>query len=242
MIVATPATTHRAVTEAALRRGVPVFLEKPFTLNRPDALALAELGGARLFVMHVWRYHEGVRLLRQLIESGELGRPTWVRSWRCNWTSPRTDCDPVWTLLPHDLSIFLELLGTLPVPRFAEVESAGGRIVGMLAVLQGECPCTAEVSTRYEDKRRELRVHFERGVATMRTDAPEIQVHTGGASTEGPYGRTVRGEAVPALGRELAAFLHHLEGGPAPRSGMDEALAINAAMLELRRLGGIENE
>ena len=64
VVVATPASTHAEVIDALLPRGIPIFIEKPFTLDLERARRLAAVAAERLFVMHVWRYHPGIEALR----------------------------------------------------------------------------------------------------------------------------------------------------------------------------------
>lgn len=240
IVVATPAATHAELVEALLPSGVPLLVEKPLAVNEADAERLALAAPERIFVGHVWRYHAGVRALAERVAAGQLGRIEWLRSTRANWTSPRNDVDPVWTLAPHDLSIALALLGTLPPPRAAFAERAAGRVVGLLAVLGGAPSLVIEVSTRYADKRRELRVHGSEGVAVLRgADAAELEITRG--APDAPQGRTeryaVRGE--PALRRELRAFLEHLRGGPPPPTDVREGVEVVRSLCALRRLAGI---
>lgn len=244
IIVATPASTHRTVLEQALGRGKPVFSEKPFVLKAEDATALAACGARELLsVMHVWRYHAAVEKLAEVVKTGNLGRPCWIRSWRCNWTSPRTDCDSIWTLLPHDVSIFLEITGSVPTASAAWTELSGDQAVGMLARFEGVCPCIAEVSTRFDSKRREIRVHCEEGVAVMRDDLPEIAVFRGDARTpQLPAAEVISVDPTPALRREIEAFLVHLGGGPRPRSTYRDACSITEAVLAARSRGGLCHE
>jgi predicted dehydrogenase len=59
---------HRAVSEAALRQGVPVLSEKPVTPTVSDALALAavsELTGVLLATSQSRRYSAGIRSFRE---------------------------------------------------------------------------------------------------------------------------------------------------------------------------------
>jgi len=44
-------------------------VEKPLTTSVDDAARLVEIVGARVFVMHIWRYHPGVRMLAAIAQS-----------------------------------------------------------------------------------------------------------------------------------------------------------------------------
>jgi predicted dehydrogenase len=239
IVVATPATSHAAVLDDVLDRGVPIFCEKPFTTVGADARRLAEAAGDRIHVMHVWRYHPGVELLGRLARDGTLGAVHGVRSTRTNWTSPRRDTDAVWTLVPHDLTIAIEVLGTLPVPRAATVEELGGRAVGLwgLCGAPGEPWLVIEASTRFADRRREVRVHGEDGVAVLPTDEATALRIERGAGLE-PEVEEVRFDPEPPLRRELAAFLGHVAGGPPPKSPAAEGVAVVEAVEALRRQAG----
>jgi predicted dehydrogenase len=241
LVVATPATTHARVIERLLERGVPIYAEKPFTTDVESATRMVERAGDRIFVMDVWRYHPGVERLAAIARTGDLGPVHGLRTVRTHWTSPRRDIDPVWTLAPHDLSISLEILGEIPTPRFAFAERVAGRVAGLYGLL-GERPwLSLEVSTRYADKRREIRLHCEEGVAVLPSlESSHLEVARGGPESPEPALETwdLPADGTP-LERELAAFLGYLAGGPAPRSSAAEGLAVVQAMVDLRRLAGL---
>lgn len=241
IVVATPATTHAAVVEDLLGRGVPLFCEKPLTTDAGSARRLVELGAGRLFVMHVWRYHRGVRRLAEIARSGELGPVLSLRTERKNWTSPRLDTDPVWTLVPHDLTIALAIFGSIPAPRSASVEVIEGRAVSMIATL-GETPFLAlDCSTRFAGKRREVRLHCRDGVAVLpEADSPFIEILRPAAPPDlAPIVTHEPLAGEPALRAELRAFVDHLRGGPPPPTGAGEGLAVVACVEALRALAGL---
>lgn len=241
IVIATPASTHVAVAEALLGRDVPIFLEKPFTPDLDGAERLVRQCPDRLFIMHVWRYHPGIEALAEIARSEALGPVLGLRTVRMNWTSPRRDIDSVWTLAPHDLSIALEIFGTLPEPRFATAEVHADQAVGLLGV-SGTAPWHAfEVSTRYGDKRRETRLHARDGVAVLPTAGTHLELYHGHASSASPEVERRPLPDAPPLYRELQAFLAYLQGGPPPRSSTSDALAILRAMLQLRALAGISS-
>ena len=118
IVVATPATTHAEVVGPAARPGRAGLLrEAVHHRRRPRPGPSWPAGGDRIHLMHVWRYHPGIERLGELARSGALGRVLGVRSTRVNGPSPRLDTDPVWTLVPHDLTVAIEVLG--PHPRAA---------------------------------------------------------------------------------------------------------------------------
>jgi predicted dehydrogenase len=76
VIVATSVDAHVEPCELALTRGLAVLVEKPFTLNLPEALklvTLAEQKSAPLVVAQNYRYMRAYRTARRLISEGALG-------------------------------------------------------------------------------------------------------------------------------------------------------------------------
>lgn len=243
VVVATPASTHAVVLDAILNQlDVPVFCEKPFTTDAAAAADLVARHGDRIHLMHIWRYHPGIEKLGVLARSGAIGTVFGVRSTRTNWTSPRTDVDTTWTLLPHDLTIAVEILGAIPSPTAATAELVGGQAVSLWCLLGGgDQPwLVAEASTRFADKRRETRVHGDEGVAVLSgLDATVIEIARG--TDAAPVIERVTFEPVEPLRRELEAFLGHVGGGPPPKSDAVEGLAVVRAVEHLRRLAGLES-
>ncbi len=239
IVVATPATAHGAVVEGLLGRSVPIFCEKPLTTDVGSARRLADLGGGRLFVMHVWRYHPGVACLAALARSGELGPLLALHTERKNWTSPRTDTDAIWTLVPHDLSIAIAILGAIPPPRSAAVEMIDGRPVAMMALL-GDAPfLSIDCSTRYAEKRRAIRLHCRDGVAVLPDgESGHIEILRAGRGGKLEVERRACAGEAPLM-RELRLFVAHLRGGPPPPTDAAEGAAVVAAVAALRDLAGV---
>jgi predicted dehydrogenase len=238
-ILSTPASMHAAQIEDLLRFNKPVFTEKPFVLDLEDALRLKSLGSNRLFVMHVWRYHPTVQALKTIISEKRIGDLEMIRTRRCNWTSPRKDVDPIWTLLPHDISIFTELTGQVPQAVFAKAEFCNGKPVGMLAITEGGCPCIAEVSTRYAEKIREVRIHGSEGVAVLTGDGTTVGVYLGNPDSSKEEMSEIQVPGEPALRLEIRRFLEYLSGGPPPDTTLDEAVEITRCVITLREMAGV---
>jgi predicted dehydrogenase len=241
LIVATPATTHADVIPRVLKFGRPVFVEKPFTTDLASAERLTAAGAGKLFVMDIWRYHPGICALAALAKSQELGPVELLRSTRTNWTSPRRDTDAIWTLLPHDLAITLEILGSIPAPQFAMAEKRGGLVVGAALSLGNNPPVMIEVSTRYADKRREVRLHCRDGVAVFNAGLPpalEIFREKEGAE---PISELRAFDDREPLSLEIQAFLEHLKGGPEPKSSAADGVAVVQTITAVRQLAGLQD-
>ncbi|HSS81429.1 MAG TPA: Gfo/Idh/MocA family oxidoreductase [Gaiellaceae bacterium] len=235
IVIATPTTTHAAVIDEALERGVPVFVEKPLTNDLIAADQLAATAGERLFVMDKWRYHPGVELLRDLAHDGSLGAVRGLLTTRVGWGNPHDDVDAAWVLAPHDLSIALEILGELPRARAAVADLSGDEVQGLVGLL-GERPWhRLEVSVRSPERRREVQLVCEDGVALLANGYSEhVLLHRDDADE--PERREIATEL--PLRRELRAFVEHLQGGPPPRSSAAEGALVVRRIAELRALAG----
>jgi UDP-2-acetamido-3-amino-2,3-dideoxy-glucuronate N-acetyltransferase len=65
-------------------------------------------------VGHLLRYHPAVVALKGLIDQGRLGKLYYLYSNRLNLGRFRTEENILWSFAPHDLSVFLYLLGEQP--------------------------------------------------------------------------------------------------------------------------------
>jgi predicted dehydrogenase len=118
VVLATPASKHAEHARAALRAGKHVLVEKPLALSTADCdelVALAAEVDRTLMVGHTFLYSQPVRMLRRLMEDGDLGRVLYTYAQRVNLGVIREDLNAMWNFGPHDVSIFLYLLGGAPV-------------------------------------------------------------------------------------------------------------------------------
>lgn len=239
LIVATPSTTHRPILKKMAGLDIPVFLEKPLTTNYEDALALREIAHDKIFLMHIWLYHPGILLLKEIAQSGELGAVKGVRSTRANWTSPRKDTDSAWNLSPHDITIAKAILGHIPAPKSAVAEIHDGVIRGFVGLMGDDPWCVFEVSNRYERKIREVRVHCENGVAILEDEKVDyIKIVHGNAASEPKKLRTEQRnfDKTPPLRIEIREFLNYLNGGQPPRSNFEEGFEVIKTIHQLIEL------
>jgi predicted dehydrogenase len=99
---------------AALEAGKHVLVEKPLATTSEEAeriCSAAERAQRHVFVDHTFVFTPAVRKMRALANDGSLGRLLYYDSTRINLGIIQQDCDVIWDLLPHDLSILDSLLG-----------------------------------------------------------------------------------------------------------------------------------
>jgi predicted dehydrogenase len=123
VIVATPTSTHAAVTLAALSAGKHVLCEKPLAASTGECDA--EENGCIVMVGHTFIYNPAVRQVRELITSDAIGRVLYCHAARTALGPIRKDVNALWDLASHDVSILLYLLDREPV----EVAAHGGSYV-----------------------------------------------------------------------------------------------------------------
>jgi predicted dehydrogenase len=118
VIVATPTSTHAALSIRALGAGKHVLSEKPLAgsvSDCDDVIAAAEDADRVLFVGHTFIFNPAVRQMRELVESGEIGKLLYCHAARTGLGPIRQDVNALWDLAPHDLAIIFHLFGREPV-------------------------------------------------------------------------------------------------------------------------------
>jgi predicted dehydrogenase len=107
--IATPTSTHFDIASEAIRRGKPVFLEKPITETVEQARALNALArkhGVIVQVGHIERFNPAIVALDNYGIA-----PLFVESHRLAQFNPRgTDVAVVLDLMIHDIDIILSLV------------------------------------------------------------------------------------------------------------------------------------
>jgi predicted dehydrogenase len=85
VVVATPPQSHADLCIQALRTGAHVLCEKPLATSVEDAhriLATARAADRHVAVNHHFRYQPVFRVVKQRIESGEVGRLVFCQLWQ----------------------------------------------------------------------------------------------------------------------------------------------------------------
>ena len=117
VVVATPPSTHAEVALQALRHGRHALVEKPLAMTVDDAQQMVDSAaahGVHLMAGHTFEYNAAVWKLKEIIDSGELGRILYIDAARLSLGKYQRDCNVIWDLAPHDISIASFLLDEIP--------------------------------------------------------------------------------------------------------------------------------
>lgn len=123
--VVVPAEYHFEVAKQLIMKGKHVLVEKPITLSSKEARQLDQLAKVNHVILmtgHLLLFHSAFRKIKEIIESGRLGKLQYIYSNRLNLGTVRTEENSLWSFAPHDISLFQYLIGDVPI----EVQSNGG--------------------------------------------------------------------------------------------------------------------
>lgn len=126
--VAAPAETHYEMGKKLLGAGLNVLIEKPLTLTSGEAAELvefAEKNNCRLMVGHLLLFHPAIRKIKEVIDSGKLGKIHYIYSTRLNLGTVRTEEHVFWSFAPHDISVLDFLIGKPAI----RVEATGSKFL-----------------------------------------------------------------------------------------------------------------
>ncbi len=115
--IVTEAQYHYEIARECLLAGKHVLVEKPLALNShecEDLIGIAKAKNRILMVGHLLEYHPAVHKLKELIDSGEIGKVYYIYSQRVNLGEIRRYENALWSFGPHDVSVILYLLGGEP--------------------------------------------------------------------------------------------------------------------------------
>lgn len=145
VVIATPPCTHGPIALQALQMGLHTLVEKPIATSVMVAETMVERAaacGVTLMVGHTFEYNAAVWKLKQLIQSGELGQILYVDTARLSLGRYQNDCNVIWDLAPHDISIISYLLDEFPEVAAAWAQRNVGDVHADVAYLRLDFPRT----------------------------------------------------------------------------------------------------
>ena len=127
-ILATPAETHHSLGKQLIENGCHTLIEKPLALHKEDAEELVRLSkenNVNLMVGHVLLFHPAIQKIKDMIDSGKVGKLQYIYSNRLNLGTVRVHENVFWSFAPHDISIFNYFTDSLP----ENIHSFGGAFI-----------------------------------------------------------------------------------------------------------------
>jgi UDP-2-acetamido-3-amino-2,3-dideoxy-glucuronate N-acetyltransferase len=243
VVIATPAELHHTMVRDAILAGKDVLVEKPLALSAAEGaelVRLAEENGRILMVGHLLWYHPAVLRLKELVDSGELGRIRYLYSNRLNLGKIRREENILWSFAPHDLSVILGLVGEAP----SSVQAQGGnylheRIADVTVTLlsfPSGVKAHVFVSWLHPFKEQKLVIVGEKKMAVFDDVAPwgsklvlyphSIEWHGAVPVASKAEAQSVSLEQAEPLKAECSHFLDCLETRRAPRTDGREGLRV----------------
>jgi predicted dehydrogenase len=198
VVIATPAVNHHRLAKFALDRGVHALVEKPLALTTADCADLiraAEASNVKLMVGHTYEFNAGIRKVRHLMESGELGEILYVDTARLNLGLYQSDVSVIWDLGPHDVSILNYLLRSVPTSVTATADAHRTEHLADVATLQmryDQLNITTYTRLSWLDPVKVRRVNVvgsRKMVVNNDTSSERVKVYDAGVDASGPTDR-----------------------------------------------------
>ncbi len=255
VVLATPVPTHADLAVRVLEAGKHCFVEKPLATTVADAeraVDAAERSGRTLMVGHLLEYHPGLRALKELADSGELGEEIfYIYGNRLNLGKLRADENALWSLGAHDVSVVLTLAEGDPV----EISAHGASYVRegvedvVFCFLRFASGLVAHLQLSWLDPHKERRftVVGSKRMATFDDMAVErkLTVYDKGfdedARTYGEYITRSGGSFSPQIANveplrvECEHFVQSIREGTTPRSDGASGLRVVRVLEALQR-------
>jgi predicted dehydrogenase len=112
VFIASPSSTHYAYSMIALKHRKHVFVEKPGVLALAEANKLLKLLYCQIFhIDYTYLFSSEINFLQKLVNNNKLGSIKAYNAFRMGPGKYQPDCDVIWDLGSHDISILYFLFG-----------------------------------------------------------------------------------------------------------------------------------
>jgi predicted dehydrogenase len=232
--IAVPTRKHSEIALEAIRRGLPLLVEKPLAANLDECLEMrraAEANGVHLMVGHVERFNPVVQALKERLASDGFSGPYEIAICRVGpFFERERDVGVVHDLATHDIDILRWLLG-------AEVEHVSATIETGLRTphedalraelhFEGGHVATLEVNWLAPVKKRQITVSTSAAGITVDAIRQELRATRGSPAVGEADGlETFPGAGEAPLRGELETFVSAVRGNVPPPVSADDAIA-----------------
>lgn len=115
VIIATPGSTHAAIALPFIKKGLPVYIEKPLTTSLKDAtrlVAAAKKSGSLIFPGHIHLFNPAYLTAKKM--ASQAGKIRFLYAEGTNNGPFRDDMSALWDWAPHDVYLTLDLINRPP--------------------------------------------------------------------------------------------------------------------------------
>ncbi len=230
--IVVPTKMHKEVALAAINAGVNILVEKPIAATLEDATEIiksANDAGLKLMVGHIERFNPAVVKLKEIIDSGMLGKIVSISTRRVGPYNPRIrDVGVILDIGVHDIDVISYLYGM----KVDEVYAIAGTDIHSfedhaVIVLRFNHEYSGIVETNWltPHKVRKLSVIGLKGVAYLDYLDQTVELH------DEKWIRTAKVEKNEPLKNELKYFIECVSTNRQPSpSGEDGKHALEVAM------------
>lgn len=246
VMIALPAEMHYSFAKQALEAGKDVYVEKPITLNVGEAQELVDLAKAKnliLMVGHLLHYNFAVEKIKEIVQSGKIGKILNIVSNRFNLGIFRTHESVTLSFGCHDISVILSLCGNkLPekVYSFGSSNLTKGIYDTTNTVFQiDQTYINMNLSWLHPFKEQKLTIIGEKGMLVFDDMEPinklklfSNYINWSGSSNPVPIANKTEGEVIPLdlskspLVRECEHFIHCCETRETPITSGEEGVRV----------------
>ena len=227
--VALPAELHFEVGKKLLQEGCAVMMEKPMTMTVAESeelVRIAEEHQAQLMVGHVLLFHPAIKKIKEVVDSGKLGKLYYIYSNRLNLGTIRTEESVFASFAPHDISVIDYLIGQNAIRVEAKGEKFLQKNICDCTIAQLEYPDNIHahifVSWLHPFKQQLLVVVGSEGMISFDDATPEKEIRFYNKKIEFENGIPVKEEQPDEiiayekkmpLEEELKYFVEHIDSG-----------------------------
>mgnify|MGYP003630617742 CR=1 FL=1 len=200
VVICTPPSTHIEIARHALELGIPVMIEKPLALAFSEASVLGQYSSP-ILVNHLYLFSAKYQALKQAVQNKRIK----TISTTGIGTRSHEGYSVLWDYGPHDISMILDLIGSVPDKVFATRQNVQDFTQYTIQLFFGSSLITTTTIGIGAARQRSVSVDFEGGKEFFVDSMDE---------DPGP------------LYNAIDTFLGVLEGRPDDRAGLKSALEV----------------
>ncbi|RMH51809.1 MAG: gfo/Idh/MocA family oxidoreductase [Zetaproteobacteria bacterium] len=239
VIVATPTSTHADIVRAAIRRRLPVIVEKPLTLDPGEAAELLEEARAHhatVLVDHIHLHNPAWHALKEALaaDAAPIHHITAIAGRRGPF---RRDTPVLWDWGVHDAAMLLDLLGRPPERVDCRITpDPPGELVELLLTFPEGISASVTVGNNLQRRMRRFTVHTDRQSLCFDDTLPQKLWRLPPASEQaGAQAPPTGGRALPhprqaPLIRLLDHFAARIRAGQSDWSDLQLARAVTGLL------------